>query len=91
MSEVGFDDSGNKGEGASTLLAAGFRHRQHRFNKAAAGPLLLTILWASPAVAGGERSSSNKPGIPAIGLLVIGCHPEVGSPPPRNRSTPSIG
>ena len=35
MGKVGFDGSGNEGEGVAILLAAGFDHGQHRLDKAA--------------------------------------------------------
>ena len=40
MGEVGFDGGGDEGEGVATLLTAGFDHRQHRLDEAAAGRTL---------------------------------------------------
>ena len=48
MGEMRFDGGGDEGEGVATLLAAGFDHRQHRLDKAAAGRALRSKRQLSP-------------------------------------------
>ena len=39
MSEAGFDGGGDEGKCVATLVTAGFNHRQHRLDEAAARAL----------------------------------------------------
>ena len=48
MCKVGFDSDGYEGKGIATLLAAGFDHSQHRFDKATAGLALRSKRQLSP-------------------------------------------